>query len=47
MNSNARLIMETWRRFLKEDPLMDKQDTKSEVVPEVGYCHGDYNDGLY
>ena len=27
--------------------IMDKQDTKSEVVPEVGYCHGDYNDGLY
>jgi hypothetical protein len=39
MKNNTKLIMETWRRFLKEEVLEDE--------PEEGYYDEDYNlDGL-
>lgn len=36
MKNNTKLIMETWRRFLKEDILDDE--------PPEGYYHEKYND---
>ena len=51
MKSNTKLIMETWRRFLKEGPFMDNPDIESdegsldilEDEPEAGYYDDEYN----
>ena len=51
MKNNTKLIMETWRRFLKEGPLMDNPDLESgeeslNVIkdePNEGYFDDEYN----
>jgi hypothetical protein len=51
MKNNTKLIMETWRRFLKEGPFMDNPDLESgeeslNVIkdePDEGYLDDEYN----
>ena len=52
MKNNTKLIIETWRRFIKEGPFMDNPDLESgeeslDVLkdePSEGYFDDDYNE---
>ena len=47
MKNNTKLIMETWRKFLNEGPIMDNPYIESESEPDEGFHKDGYAEAGY